>query len=63
VPGDDPLAVPRLTVHAGMSLETFGRVVRNQGVRRAYLRQRALTKGYGIVRRTRYAAGLLSRHG
>jgi peptidoglycan/xylan/chitin deacetylase (PgdA/CDA1 family) len=62
-PGDDPLAVPRLTVHAGMSLETFGRVVQNQGVRRAYLRQRALTKGYGIVRRTRYAAGLLSRHG
>lgn len=61
--GSDPLAVPRLTVRWSMSLETFGRVVEGDGVGRVYAGDRVLTKGYAIVRRTRSAARVLSRHG
>jgi peptidoglycan/xylan/chitin deacetylase (PgdA/CDA1 family) len=53
---DDVLAVPRLTVRWGTSLETFGRIVRMRELSRIYRRERALTRGYAIVRRTRYAA-------
>ncbi|RAY12539.1 polysaccharide deacetylase family protein [Actinomadura craniellae] len=53
----DPLAVPRLTVRATTSPETFARVVEGRSVTRTYLRDRMLTKGYAVVRRSRYAAG------
>jgi peptidoglycan/xylan/chitin deacetylase (PgdA/CDA1 family) len=59
----DVLAVPRLTVRSSTSLELFGRVAEGQGVPLVYLRDRALTKGYAILRRTRYVARRLTRHG
>jgi peptidoglycan/xylan/chitin deacetylase (PgdA/CDA1 family) len=59
----DVLAIPRLTVRWSTSLERFGRIAEGQGVPLLYLRDRALTKGYAIVRRTRYAARRLNRHG
>lgn len=48
---DDPLAVPRLTVRAGTSLTAFERALRGRG----FLVDHALTKGYAVVRRSRYA--------
>jgi peptidoglycan/xylan/chitin deacetylase (PgdA/CDA1 family) len=48
----DPLARPRLTVRAGTSITGFGRVLQGRG----FLADHALTKGYAVVRRTRYAA-------
>lgn len=57
----DVLAIPRLTVRWTTSLETFGRIVAGDGIGRIYARDRMLTRGYAIVRRTRYAARALSR--
>ncbi|MDN3359204.1 polysaccharide deacetylase family protein [Actinomadura sp. DC4] len=48
----DPYAVPRVTVRAGTSLEGFGRALEGRGFRTDH----ALTKGYAVVRRSRYAA-------
>ncbi len=48
----DPYAMPRLTVRASTSLEAFGRALRGRG----YRTDHALTKGYAVVRRSRYAA-------
>jgi peptidoglycan/xylan/chitin deacetylase (PgdA/CDA1 family) len=59
----DVLAIPRLTVRWSTSLERFGHIAEGRGVPLIYLRDRALTKGYAIVRRTRYAARRLTRHG
>jgi peptidoglycan/xylan/chitin deacetylase (PgdA/CDA1 family) len=47
----DPLALPRLTVRASTSIEDFGRALNGRG----FLVDHALTKGYAIVRRSRYA--------
>jgi hypothetical protein len=48
----DPFAVPRVTVRAGTSLDGFGRALEGRG----FLTDHALTKGYAVVRRSRYAA-------
>jgi peptidoglycan/xylan/chitin deacetylase (PgdA/CDA1 family) len=48
----DPFAVPRLTVRAGTSLSRFGLALDGLGFRADH----ALTKGYAVVRRSRYAA-------
>ncbi|GAB3653302.1 hypothetical protein GCM10027589_11370 [Actinocorallia lasiicapitis] len=48
----DGYAIPRLTVQASTSLETFGRIVAG---RHGFVREKALTKGYAMVRRSRYA--------
>ena len=48
----DPFAVPRVTVRAGTSLEGFGRALEGRG----FGVDHALTKGYAVVRRSRYAA-------
>lgn len=60
---DEPLAVPRLTIRSGTALDTFRRIVDGRGVSGLYARDRMLTKGYAIVRRTRYAARVMTRHG
>jgi peptidoglycan/xylan/chitin deacetylase (PgdA/CDA1 family) len=52
---EDPMAVPRLTVRAGTSLTAFERALRGRG----FLADHALTKGYAVVRRSRYAVGRL----
>jgi len=59
---DDVLAVPRLTVRWSTSLETFGRIVDTRDLSRIYRRDHALTRGYAIVRRTRYAARRVTGH-
>jgi len=54
--GENVLALPRLTVRWDMGPETFARIVHGRGVLRTYALDRALTKGYAVVRRARYAA-------
>ncbi|MEO3873927.1 polysaccharide deacetylase family protein [Nonomuraea sp. B12E4] len=50
----DVLAIPRLTVGKGTTLSMFKRAVEGSSVPLIYLRERILTKGYAVVRRTRY---------
>ncbi|MFG2075666.1 Polysaccharide deacetylase [Nonomuraea maritima] len=50
----DLLAVPRLTVGKGTTITMFKRAVEGSAVPLIYLRERILTKGYAVVRRTRY---------
>jgi peptidoglycan/xylan/chitin deacetylase (PgdA/CDA1 family) len=50
--GHDPLTLPRLTVRAATSIEGFGRALDGRGFRTDH----ALTKGYAVIRRSRYAA-------
>lgn len=57
-PADDPWAVPRLTVDRDTDPARFVRVVRGEGLGRAYWRQRVLTSGFAVVRRARAATGL-----
>ncbi|MQY03192.1 polysaccharide deacetylase family protein [Actinomadura macrotermitis] len=57
----DVLAIPRLTVGPRTTPELFARVVEGAGVPRAYLRERAFTKGYAVVRRARYGARKAAR--
>jgi hypothetical protein len=48
----DPFAVPRLTVRAATSLHGFGRALDGRG----FATDHALTKGYAVLRRSRYVA-------
>jgi hypothetical protein len=48
----DAFAVPRLTVRTTTSLAGFSRALEGRGFRTDH----ALTKGYAVVRRSRYAA-------
>jgi len=50
----DVLAIPRLTVARHTTMSMFKRAVAGTGVPLIYLRERILTKGYAVVRRTRY---------
>lgn len=50
----DMLAIPRLTVARNTSISMFKRAVEGSAVPLIYLKERVLTKGYAIVRRTRY---------
>jgi peptidoglycan/xylan/chitin deacetylase (PgdA/CDA1 family) len=49
---DDPLAVPRLTIRAGTTSGGFARALDGRGFRADHV----LTKGYAVLRRSRYAA-------
>ncbi|MFC4060500.1 polysaccharide deacetylase family protein [Planomonospora corallina] len=51
---DEPLALPRLTITEHTSPAKFVKAVSGQGLSLLYLRERTLTKGYALVRRTRY---------
>jgi peptidoglycan/xylan/chitin deacetylase (PgdA/CDA1 family) len=55
----DLLAVPRLTVRRATGLDTFERIVQGQGIGRAFALDRALTRGYSVVRRSRATVGRL----
>ncbi|MGX1269026.1 polysaccharide deacetylase family protein [Streptomyces phaeoluteigriseus] len=48
-----PYALRRVTVRRGTGAEEFGRLLDGRAVARAFARDRALTKGYAVVRRTR----------
>lgn len=50
----DMLAIPRLTISTSTTTAMFRRAVEGTGVPLIYLRERILTKGYAVVRRTRY---------
>ncbi|MDR8414618.1 polysaccharide deacetylase family protein [Nonomuraea sp. 3-1Str] len=50
----DMLAIPRLTVGRHTTMGMFRRAVEGSAVPLIYLRERVLTKGYAVVRRTRY---------
>lgn len=54
-PGSDVLAVPRLTVRRTTRLDTFRRMTRGERIARTFAADRALTGGYTLVRRARYA--------
>ncbi|RII18852.1 Poly-beta-1,6-N-acetyl-D-glucosamine N-deacetylase precursor [Streptomyces sp. YIM 130001] len=48
-----PYALRRLTVRRTTGIEQFARVVEGRSVRRAYAGERALTRGYAVVRRAK----------
>lgn len=50
---DAALSLPRLTIRRATSLERFGRVLDGTA---NFRKDRALTKGYAVLRRSRYAA-------
>ncbi|SDH39397.1 Polysaccharide deacetylase [Sinosporangium album] len=50
----DRFALPRLTVAANTTMGKFARAVEGEAVPLLYLKERALTKTYAMVRRTRY---------
>ncbi|MGV9502471.1 polysaccharide deacetylase family protein [Streptomyces sp. NPDC003642] len=58
-----PYALRRVTVRRGTGLEEFERLVEGRAITRTFARDRALTKGYAMVRRTRQARRLLARPG
>ncbi len=61
VPEQDPFALPRLTVQRSTSLRAFERIARSQRLPLIYARERSLTKGYAMVRRTRAIVRGVSR--
>lgn len=48
----DRYAIPRLTVQRTTSLETFAKIAEGE---HRFLKEKTLTKGYAVVRRSRYA--------
>ncbi|WP_328428758.1 polysaccharide deacetylase family protein [Streptomyces sp. NBC_00443] len=48
-----PYALTRLTVRRTTGIEEFGRMVEGRAIARTFARDRALTKGYAVVRRAR----------
>jgi peptidoglycan/xylan/chitin deacetylase (PgdA/CDA1 family) len=52
-PQRDDFALDRLTVRADLDLDTFALAVQGQGISRIYRTDRALTRGYAILRRGR----------
>jgi peptidoglycan/xylan/chitin deacetylase (PgdA/CDA1 family) len=53
--GSDLLALPRLTVRRSTGPDTFERIIRGEGIGRLFAADHALTGGYTVVRRARYA--------
>ena len=58
----DLLALPRLSVRRSTGMSVFQQVVRGDNHFRIFIKDRALTKGWSLVRRSRAALGQLS-HG
>ncbi|WP_408057805.1 polysaccharide deacetylase family protein [Streptomyces violaceus] len=58
-----PYALRRVTVRRGTGTDEFERVIEGRAIARTFARDRALTKGYALVRRTRQARRLVSRFG
>ena len=57
----DPFALPRLTIRRSTAMTTFQEVVQGRNIQRIYLKERALTKGWAVVRRGRAALAGVSR--
>lgn len=58
-PEQGPYALRRLTVRRSTGIEEFVRVVEGRAIARTFAKDRALTKGYAAVRRTRRGLALL----
>lgn len=58
----DLFALPRLTIRRSSGMTTFQQVTRGSNIQRIFFKDRALTKGWAMVRRTRAALGSVS-HG
>ncbi|RRR74618.1 polysaccharide deacetylase family protein [Streptomyces sp. RP5T] len=56
-----PYALTRLTVRRTTTAEEFERLVQGRAIARAFARDRALTKGYAVVRRARQVSRKVSR--
>lgn len=54
-----PFALRRVTVRRSTDIEEFARLVEGRAIGRTFAKDRALTKGYAVVRRARRAATLL----
>ncbi|NAS24955.1 polysaccharide deacetylase family protein [Herbidospora sp. NEAU-GS84] len=61
LPAPDMLAVPRLTVSRTTGPGRFARAVEGRALPLVYLRERALTRGYAVVRRGRYGIARFAR--
>jgi peptidoglycan/xylan/chitin deacetylase (PgdA/CDA1 family) len=61
LPGSRPdlLSVPRLTVRRSTGMDAFERMVQGEAIARTFAADRALTRGFAAVRRTRYAVNRL----
>ena len=51
----DRFAMPRLTVGRSTTMAKFQAAVAGRGVPALYLKERTLTKGYAVIRRTKWA--------
>ncbi|MFF9912854.1 polysaccharide deacetylase family protein [Streptomyces sp. NPDC013457] len=58
-----PYALERLTVRRSTGIEEFERLVEGRAITRTFAADRALTKGYALVRRTRAALRSAGRYG
>ncbi|MGW3953862.1 polysaccharide deacetylase family protein [Streptomyces sp. NPDC004752] len=56
-----PYALRRLTVRRGTDVQEFERLLQGRSLARAFARDRALTKGYALVRRARQVRRKTSR--
>jgi len=57
----DLLALPRLTVRRSTRIPTFQHLVRGSSLRRIFMKDRALTKGWAVARRSMAALSSVSR--
>ena len=62
-PQADRLAIPRLTVRRSTTLDSFERITRGETIGRTFLVDRALTRGWAVVRRSRSLAVRVPGHG
>ena len=60
-PAADPLALPRLTVRRTTGLTLFDRIIHGSHLPVIFLKDRSLTRGWAMVRRTRATVGGVSR--
>ncbi|MFE1025852.1 polysaccharide deacetylase family protein [Streptomyces sp. NPDC058818] len=58
-----PYALRRVTVRRSTGPDEFARLVEGRAIARTFARDRALTKGYAVLRRTRQARGRVSGAG
>lgn len=63
LPRQGPYALQRVTVRRATGIEEFERLIEGRSIARNFAKDRALTKGYAMVRRVRRAAGLIRRSG
>ncbi|MFF5252189.1 polysaccharide deacetylase family protein [Streptomyces leeuwenhoekii] len=59
--GQGPYALRRVTVRRGTGPAAFERLIEGRAIARAFARDRALTKGYAVVRRARQVCGRVAR--